>query len=186
MASRRLLPTDPVFLLEYMENIESDISDDEFDGYIDEEEGVCGGGIGNNNREGVCSDMLEEELDDREGVCSDVFEEELGCGSNREGVCSDVFEEELGCGSNREGLCSDVFEEELGCEEPMEVELPQSTTALPFQSSIPPFTPIPGVTEKNGPSAASGHFLQAFRQSDDGVCGGRDKQVWRSISPKPL
>ena len=149
MASRRHLPSDPEFLLEYMENIESDISDDEFDGYIDEEEGVCGGGIGN-NREGVCSDVFEEELgsgNDTEGVCSDVFEE-LGCGNETEGVCSDVFGEELGCGNDTESVCSDVFEEELGCEEPMEVELPQSTTALTFQSSIPPFTPIPGVTEK--------------------------------------
>ena len=187
MASRRHLPSDPEFLLEYMEKIESDISDDEFDGYIDEEEGVCSGGIGNNDREGECSDVFEEELDcgnDTEGVCSDVFEEELGCGNDTEGVCSDVFEEELGCGNdtegvcsdvfgeelgcgndtegvcsdafgeelgcgnNTEGVCSDVFEEELGCEEPREVELPQSTTALTFQSSIPPFTPIPGVTEK--------------------------------------
>ncbi|KAL5467115.1 hypothetical protein EMCRGX_G031300 [Ephydatia muelleri] len=150
MASRRHLPSDPEFLLEYMENIESDISDDEFDGYIDEEEGVCGGGISNNDREGVCSDVFEEELgsgNDTEGVCSDVFEEH-GCGNETEGVCSDVFGEELGCGNDTESVCSDVFEEELGCEEPMEVELPQSTTALTFQSSIPPFTPIPGVTEK--------------------------------------
>ena len=62
-------------------------------------------------------------------------------------MCSDTFEEELGCGNDREGVSSDVFREELGCEESMEVELPQSTTALPFHSSIPPFTPIPGVTE---------------------------------------
>eukprot|EP00731_Ephydatia_muelleri_P039227 Em1239g1a len=102
MASRRHLPSDPEFLLEYMENIESDISDDEFDGYIDEEEGVCGGGISNNDREGVCSDVFEEELgsgNDTEGVCSDVFEE-LGCGNETEGVCSDVFGEELGCGND--------------------------------------------------------------------------------------
>ena len=45
--------SDPVFLLEYMENIESDISDDEFDGYIDEEGGVCGGVMGNNDRDTV-------------------------------------------------------------------------------------------------------------------------------------
>ena len=29
---------------------------------------------------------------DTEGVCSDMFEEELGSGNYREGVCSDVFE----------------------------------------------------------------------------------------------
>ncbi|KAL5510116.1 hypothetical protein EMCRGX_G005605 [Ephydatia muelleri] len=118
MASRRHLPSDPEFLLEYMENIESDISDDEFDGYIDEEEGVCSGGIGNNDTEGVCSDVFEEELgvDDTEGVRSDIFEEELGCGNDTEGVCSDVFGEELGCGNDTEGVCSDVFGEELGCD----------------------------------------------------------------------
>eukprot|EP00731_Ephydatia_muelleri_P013907 Em0007g1217a len=118
MASRRHLPSDPEFLLEYMENIESDISDDEFDGYIDEEEGVCSGGIGNNDMEGVCSDVFEEELgvDDTEGVRSDIFEEELGCGNDTEGVCSDVFGEELGCGNDTEGVCSDVFGEELGCD----------------------------------------------------------------------
>ena len=119
-------------------------------------------------------------------MCSDVFEEELGCGNDTEGVCSDVFGEELGCGNDTEGVCSDVFEEELGCEEPMEVELPQSTTALTFQSSIPPFTPIPGVTEKMDHLQPVDIFLQAFQRSDDGICGGRDKQVWRSISPKPL
>ena len=57
-------------------------------------------------------------------------------------MCSTALAVELGCGHDREGVCSDVFEEEFGfgCEEPMEAELSRITTALPFQSTIPPFT----------------------------------------------
>lgn len=75
-------------------------------------------------------------------MCTTVLEVELGCGHDREGVCSDVFEEELDYGNDRESVCSDVFGEEFGfgCEEPMEAELSRITTALPFQSTIPPFT----------------------------------------------
>ena len=77
-----------------MDNIDSDMSDDEFDGYIDDKKGVvekelnCG-----NNGEGVCCDVFGEELECREGVCGDVFGEE--CANYGEGMCSEVVREEL-------------------------------------------------------------------------------------------
>ena len=36
--TKRKLPSDPEFLLKYIDDIDSDCSDDEFKGYVDEDE----------------------------------------------------------------------------------------------------------------------------------------------------
>ena len=51
------LPSDPEFLLQYMEDIDSDCSDDEFDGYVDDE--VINALPGEMNNGGAAMEMMD-------------------------------------------------------------------------------------------------------------------------------
>ena len=57
MNRSRTLPSDPEFLLQYMEDIDSDCSDDEFDGYIDNE--VIQALPGEMNNSGTAMEMMD-------------------------------------------------------------------------------------------------------------------------------
>eukprot|EP00731_Ephydatia_muelleri_P012876 Em0007g186a len=129
--TKRKLPSDPEFLLKYMDDIDSDFSDDEFQGYVDEDEeamdvseayihelgGACvemAGGIG----AGVDDTYIH-------GACMEV----VGCNDVTGGVVDDVvpaFQSEVDIGNEETTLTSDA-ESDAVVELSDELKIPEFT-----------------------------------------------------------
>ena len=78
MACNTKLPSDPEFLLQYMEDMDSDLSDDEFDGYVEEQgNDVCVDEVTTTDvgmHEAMQVDVCEEALEEGTGEAVMVME----------------------------------------------------------------------------------------------------------------
>ena len=109
MNRSRSLPSDPEFLLQYMEDIDSDCSDDEFDGYVDDD--VIKALPGEMNDGGAAMEMMdmimngcniaaeEDVVMEGEGEEGGVFVDEGDGGVGAEGGTVLVCEGDEGVGA---------------------------------------------------------------------------------------
>ena len=109
MNRSRTLPSDPEFLLQYMEDIDSDCSDDEFDGYVDDE--VIEALPGEMNNGGAAMEMMDMIMNG----CNIAAEEDVEMDSEGE---EDVGAEGVGAeGVGAEGVGAEgVGAEGVGAE----------------------------------------------------------------------